>query len=186
MGNRYVLQRLIEWLNKLSDSELEELSHLFSEPQVRTSLLAIIDNALSLRRAEGGRRLQPEVRARDWGLGMPKREPSRVLGGDATSSVDHSTEVKQLFFEIFENNSLFPSRRDMLDAMNKAFNCGFEYRQHEKRGRKDLIIKCWNKLKDLPKEEQRKKLRALVSRISQTRTDRDDYKELFRLLVNHE
>ena len=186
MGNKYILQRLIEWLNKLSDSELEELSHLFSEPQVRTSLLAIIRNALSLRQAESERKLQPVVRARDWAFEMPKKEPSKILRGDATSPVNHSTEVKQLFFGIFEDTSLFPSRKDMLDAMNKAFNCGFEYRQHEKRGRKDLIIKCWNRLKELPRNEQRKKLRALVNEISETRSDGDDYKELFRLLVNHE
>jgi hypothetical protein len=186
MGNRYLLQRLIEWLNKLSDSELEELSRLFSEPQVRTKLFAIIDNALALRHIEGKPKLQPVASARDWPSGMPKREVGRVLRGDAASSVDHSTEVKHLFFEVFEDTSLFPSRRDMLDAMNQAFNCGFEYREHEKRGRKDLIIKCWNKLKDLPRDEQRKKLRTFVSRISESKAGRDDYKELFKLLVNHE
>jgi len=184
MRNRYILQRLIEWLNKLSDSELQELSSLFSEPQVRTSVLAIIDNALALRHIEDKRKLQPA--ATDWPSRMPKRGLGGVLRGDATLPVDHSTELKQLFFEVFEDTSLFPSRRDMLDAMNKAFNCGFEYREHEKRGRRDLIIKCWNRLKNLPRDEQRKKLRTFVSRISESKAGRDDYKELFRLLVNHE
>ncbi len=186
MGNKYILQRLVEWLNKLSNSELEELSRLFSDPQVRTNLLAIINNVLALRHAEGKRKLQPVVRARDWSSGMPEREVSRLLGSDVTPRVDRSTELKQLFFEVFEDTSLFRSRRDMLEAMNKAFGCDFDYRQNEKRGRRDLIIKCWNKLKDLPREEQRRKLRALVSRISETRADKDDYKELFRLLVNNE
>ena len=77
MGNRYLLQRLIEWLNKLSDSELEELSRLFSEPQVRTKLFAIIDNALALRHIEGKPKLQPVASARDWPSRMPKREVGR-------------------------------------------------------------------------------------------------------------
>jgi len=186
MGNKYIIQKLMEWLNNLSDSELKELSYLFSERDVRTNLLAIINNVLALRQAEAKRKSQPVARVKDWTPMMPKRQISRVVTGDATSSVDHSTELKHMFFELFNDNSLFPSRRDMLDAMNKVFNCGFEYSQYEKRGRKDLIIKCWNKLKELPKDEQRKKLRTFVSRLPEDRADRDDYKELFRLLVNHE
>ena len=186
MGNRYILQKMIDWLIKLSDSELEELSYLFSQHDVRTSLLAIINNVLTLRHTETERKLQPKVRARDWVPRAPKREVSGIVSGDVTSPVDHSTELKQVFFDVFEDTSLFPLRRDMLDAMNKVFNCDFEYSQYEKRGRKDLITKCWNKLKGLPRDEQRKKLRTLVSRISGERADRDDYKELFRLLVNHE
>ena len=185
MGNKYVLQKLIDWLNSLGDSELEQLSNLFSEAEVRESLIAVINRVIALRKFERDRKSQAYPGPKALPISKAKEELRRAEVEGKKSKVEHALDLKKVFFEMFENDSVFPSRRDMLDAINKVFSCDIEYNQNEKRGRRDLITKCWNKVKEVPGDELRKKLGNLVGRF-EYKADKDEYKELFRILANHE
>ena len=68
MSNKYVLQKLIDWLNSLEDSELQQISNLFSEGEVRESLLALIGRVIALRKFEKRRTPQPLL----WPKGLPE------------------------------------------------------------------------------------------------------------------
>jgi len=180
MENKYVIQKFIKWLNNLPEVELNELADLLSEREGSRSLVAIIRNTIDLRNYE--RSSSRRLISRDRGLG----KESRVINRSPSSNVGSVEEVKRKFFEAFEDLSLFPTRKEIINVMNGVFDCGLEYTNYKKRGRKDLISKCWNQLSRLPKEEQHKKLRTFVDKISENKYGRNEYKELFRILANHE
>jgi hypothetical protein len=180
MENKYVLQKFVKWLNTLPEVELNELADLLSEPKVSRSLIAIIKNTIGLRDFEHNSTRRLIVK--DKGVG----EKSRVMNISPSPNIGRFDEVKRKFFEAFEDLSLFPTRKEIVKVMNGIFNCGLEYKNYKKRGRKDLIRKCWNQLSMLPKEEQHKKLKIFVDKISENNLGRNEYKELFRILSNHE
>lgn len=185
MSNKYVLQKLIDWLNSLEDSELQQISNLFSEGEVRESLLALIGRVIALRKFEKRRTPQPHFGPKAFPNNKSKTEIRRTETVGEQTKVEHALDLKKAFYEIFENNNAFPSRKDMLEEMNKIFNCNIEYNQNSKKGRTDLISKCWNKVKDTPSDDLRKKLGNLIGRFHYS-PHNDQYKELFRILANHE
>jgi hypothetical protein len=171
MGNEYVIEKLISSLSHLSDRELHDLANLFYQRHVAEAFAQIVEKTVYLREAERHKRMP----------GAPY-EIRIVERREGRGPVRRSEPARERFFAILNDRDLFPSTRDVVEVLNDVFELGFRYEDYRKRGRKDLIEKCWRHFEGMPLTERRNVLSVLSRRSTDDPFRSEGYHELFRIL----
>lgn len=186
MGD-YSLNKFLSLLNELSDSDLQDLGNLLAQPKACEKFSRLIRTTLELRKSERRHKYQIYNKSRIEEEPKSKTEPKKQV--PVKSDLDdimHINGMKGRFFCLLEDRKLFPSNRDVVTAVNKEFDCDIPYKYSGKHGRKDIINKCWKHLSGYPRQVQRRMIKNFVDRMLVTNSQRDEYRELFRILANHE
>lgn len=187
MENKYVLIKLVGALNTLSDSDLSRLAVLLKQPKVNEALVKLIENTLELRMAE--RTSRPDKRYEDASEVTEEQRTiernSIGLRGDQVG-VQAVEDVQSAFVTLLQDRSLFPSTKDVVDAVNRVFQWGIDYEEFRKRGRRDLINKYLHRLSLYPDNRRIKLLKSFFYEVSQKAVKVDKYSELFKILAGYE
>lgn len=186
MEGKDVLTKLVSALNNLSDDDLHQLTALLAQPKANKALVKLIESTLALRYAE--RKSKSEIRKPSYTV---RRKDREIGSNDANLvhnrlSVRSMDELKNTFVTFLEDRNLFPSTRDVVDVVNKALHRGIAYEDFRKRGRKDLIRKCWTYLTTLPRKRQIEMLKTLFYSIPKEPEGIKPYRELFKILARYE
>ena len=185
--DKYTLNKFVSLLNNLSDTDLQELGNLFAQPGVCETFSNLIRNTLELRKSERKSRNEIYDKSKTEEAQQAKTEIlKKVAVKSSLDSVMQADGIKTRFFSLLEDRKLFPSTRDVVTAINGEFDCDIPYKYYSKHGRKDIINKCWRHLSRYPRREQRKMIKDFVDRMLVTRSQKDEYRELFKILTNHE
>lgn len=171
METEYVIHKLISSLSRLSDGELHDLADLLHRDDVGDAFERIVQNTIQLRRAERSRRSRATHGETHFVGASERKQPVRA-----------SEHPRDKFFAFLNDRRLFPSTRDVVQVLNDAFELSFRYEDYRKRGRRDLIQKCWRQFEDMPLTERRKVLRLLSRRTPHHPFSSEGYHELFRIL----
>jgi hypothetical protein len=186
MGD-YSLNKFLSLLNNLSDTDLRDLGNLLAQPKVCEKLSRLIRTTLELRQSEKRNKYQIYNKSGIEEAPRSKTELKKQI--PVKSDLDdimHVNGLKARFFSLLEDRKLFPSNRDVLTALNKEFDCDIPYKYSSKHGRRDIINKCWIHLSGYPRQVRRRMIKNFVDRMLVTNSQRDEYRELFRILANHE
>lgn len=184
MRNKYILNKLIESLWNLQESDLRKLAAILANPEGNEALLKLIEGTLAFRSAARKSRFdvihekaQPnreEVRAREGKVITQNR-----LNIESLSIND----IRNQFKLFLSDKKILPSTKDVVEAVNSAFNFGIEYNNYYKRGRRDLIQRCMRELGYLPQKQQLKLMKSFFSQVSEKYNGVDAYQKLFRILA---
>jgi hypothetical protein len=180
MEDHRPVSKIANQLLALSNSELRSLKSVLTKPEGRHVILSLIEQILDLRAtqkqkiSERNLRQQHEISA-----------ASKVVPRQSTQSEYLSTDdVKEAFISFFSDKNQFTSTQDVVNALNRAFNCHIDYKTFRKRGRRDVINKCWSNLLTLPEKKRTKILSTFFKEQANKKTYSDAYRELFRILTN--
>ena len=182
-----LLIRFLSFFDDLSDKELRKFATLLSQPMVTRALISLIESSLTIRKAErtsGSQKIStPPIR--DSSVITSKSSKNEVVQNGISSrmSVD---EARRAFSTLLEDRDLFPSTRDIVDAINLHYDWQISYEKFKKRGRRDLIQICLSRLKTYSDIQQVKKTYLFIERLKTQHSGVDHYKNLFNILVGNE
>jgi hypothetical protein len=74
----------------------------------------------------------------------------------------------------------------VVEAVNSEFQCGLNYSDYRKRGRKDVIKKCLSHLSNLPERKQISLIKSFFAKVYQKHGELDQYRNFFRILAGYE
>jgi len=171
MKTDYVIHKLISSLSRLSDRELHELADLFHRPDVGEVFGRIVEKTIYLRHVERNMRKR-----------ITHRETRSMVTNDQKQWIGAKKHTKDKFFAFLNDRSLFPSTRDVINVLNYAFQANFTYEEYRKRGRRDLIQKCWSKFENMSLIYRRRVLKLLSRRTVDHPHSSEGYHELFKIL----
>ena len=171
MGSEYVINNLVASLGRLSDQDLRDLSNLFYDGDVAKAFAEVVEKMIYLRQAE-------RQRSKKF-FSTEASVPRRAEGDRHTRPIE---PARVRFFAILSDRSLFPATRDVVEVLNNVFGLGLQYENYRKRGRRDLILKCWRHLEKMPLSDRRSVLQSLSSRSEHGSFRSEGYHELFRIL----
>lgn len=187
MENQYVLNKLVNALSILSDSDLRQIAHILKQPNVNEELAKLIESTLALRSAETGtRRREASEAARKSRRDERKAKRNNLTAQDRHTPIDSMEDIQNSVVALLEDRKLFPSTRDVVDSVNKSFQCAIEYEKFRKRGRKPVIRKCLRHLSDFPIRNQIHLLRSFLHKVREESGALDQYRELFRILAGYD
>lgn len=189
MKDKHIVDKFISLLSRFSEKELLELRTLFQDPRANKVFLKALDGSLELRRLYSIRS------SLEHGLTPnSKKELNNVQKAETSKSSSAKgfrpiNGFSHRFAEILQNRNLYPSTKDVVNAINNAFNWEIKYEDFYKRGRRDLIRHCLNRLSDIEEGQRRKMIRSFISDI-RSRKDWEEldrhYRELFGILAGDE
>ena len=171
MRNEYVINKLVSNLGRLSDQELQELSNLFYEGDVAKAFAEVVEKIIYLRRAER----QRSKKFFSTEANIPQR-------AERDRHISSGEPARDKFFVILNDRSLFPATRDVVEVLNNVFGLELQYENYRKRGRRDLIKKCWHHFEKMPIDKRRRVIQLLSNRSAHGTFRSEGYHELFRIL----
>lgn len=187
MTSEYVLNKLVDALNDLPDEDLVSLAALLRQPAADKTLAMLIENTLALREAE--RRSRTVSRKMPI---SPERHKAQLLGGNSKIISSHQRQIGSLkdvagsLAKLLQDRNLFPSTKDVINAINGAFDLKINYEEFRKRGRRDLIQRCLSYVSELRESKQIDRLESFLKQIPQSRLEMDQYRSLFRILTRND
>jgi hypothetical protein len=180
-----VLRKLIDSLFLFTNEELRTLKAILRQKKALDALTGQIETILILRESDGPTR---HSRVRESTSRRPIKEveddTAAVEGKDLTNL--SPGDLKDAFFKVLQNRELYPTTADVVEALNTHFGCDFQYRAFKKRGRKDLISKCWSFLDSLPDQDRGESLRKFFQEHQIKYSGSTGYQDLFRVLTDNE
>jgi len=186
--------KIINFLLGLDDSDLRQMRSLLAQPGVTEALTQQVESILALRRAErtvtlsktheGTSRRRDAVNTARGNL----RTPAVKINGGADVRVrgSSSARIKESLSAILENKQVFPSRKDVVDSVNAAFECKFDYSLLHKQSRRDVIRRCWSHLQSYPEGKRLAMIETFFQKYASVALQPDGYRDLFRILTRHE
>lgn len=190
MESQSVLNKLFNTLGNLSDDDLRKLAELFRYQNTSKAFVKMIESALGFRDATHGNKMPlREQRAKHNSIEEFEVQRSAVYHEPVNYISRGRTSKKMLYAGVasaLEDRDLFPSTKDVAEVVNSQFNCGIEYEDFQKRGRRDIIGKCMQNLRKLPEKDQYTLLRDFFHKIITDRSGMNQYRELFRILTSYE
>lgn len=178
-----VLTALVSALSRLSDSQLETLRHLLGRPRFADVLVRQVDSILAFRRAvPKGDSLSVEMETETERIRTDRVKSVRIITKPLTKDPRH---FRTALSNLLSDRMLFPSTKDVLQAVNDGFGFEFRYDDFKKSGRRDLIRRCWSSLERLPDRSRRQALKNFLDKYSTSGKAADAYKELFRILTGN-
>ena len=171
MQNDHVIEKLVHGLSRLSERELRRLVELFYRHDVAEAFREVVERMIVLRQAE-------EERRKSSALGRSRNRHPLKRGVDVSSE----EPLKQEFLIVLHDRDIFPSTKDVVDVVNDVFGLGLRYEDFRRRGRRDLIQRCWHHFQGMPVDERRRILRTLSRRSKAPSASSEGYHELFRIL----
>jgi hypothetical protein len=183
----HVDNKLIASIHGFSDGDLLQLAEILEHPAESTSLQRMIREILALRKTErkaGKEKSDIHVVKDDAELVADSNPAIQLPRFEAFIGSDEN--LKNMLFDILQDRGLFASTHDVIEAINSFFDCDLDYEGFRRRGRRDAIRRCWTQLLNLPKKERSELLRRFFEAIYGQEGDRRIYRELFKLLTNHD
>jgi hypothetical protein len=187
MKPEFVLEKLIDLLGELSDADLINLGALLRQPDVHLILAKLIESTLALREAERrsrklghGKLIRDEILQEDSPTGT-----ARIIDNDVRQKGSLKEAVRYVG-QLLADRNLFPSTKDVVTAINAAFDLKMRYEEFRKRGRRDLIERWLTYVGRMPESEQWHRFEAFVKQMPANRFDTDQYRNLFRILTKNE
>lgn len=185
MANDYIIQRLISSLGSLSNRELYQLVDIFTKRNVAKIFSKIIHEIIYLREVENKIKRKHSLKS------VPVRKRKEVLLSDGivtpSEILQYPTEIiKNNFCEVLNNKSSLPSTRDVIEILNKSFPFNLRYESFRRRGRRDLIERCWKYLEETSSEKRHKMLTNFFRLTYKKSIGSEGYHELFRILSQNE
>jgi hypothetical protein len=187
MEDKYVLNKLAEALTNLSDKDLHKLAAIVKHPAAVVELGNLIESILALRKTE-----------RNIISSTEKRKESKISAGETRAYGTESNikndrfyirsveDVKKVFKTLLENRNFFPGTKDVVEAVNSEFQCGINYSDYRKRGRKDVIQTCLSHLANFPERKQISLIKSFFGKVYQKHGELDQYRNFFRILAGYE
>lgn len=189
MKHNQAIDKLIGLLSNFSERELLELRIFFQKPSATKAFSKLIDGMIELKQLHST--LSPF--GQDAKLKTEKKldnfQNSKKSDLRSTKGFRPINGFSHRFADILESRSLYPSTKDVVEAVNEAFNWDIKYEDFYKRGRRDLIRHCLNLLGDIEESQRRKMIKSFLKNIRARKdlTDFDrDYRELFSILAGDE
>lgn len=186
MRRDYVLNKLAVTLADFSQTELRQLRTLLAEQSVIDTLSALIEKSLALRDLERG------ILGRSGPVEPDFRASKKEARGNASSAEGGepfrggTLEVRETLERALNDRSLFASTREVVEVVNSLFGCKLAYEDFRRNGRKPVIRKAWKLLSQRSPIQQGKALETLLGWLPRSYGERDEYRNLFRMLVGHE
>lgn len=183
--NKFVFPKLVNALLGFSDRQLRELKALLRRPRSGSAVIKQIDSILELRaeeraiRSSSNKRPNPMISEQKWHVDSAALESSQI--GHRLPD-----NLRSNLTAILENRRLFPGTKDVIQVVNTYFNCEFDYATFRKRGRKDLIQRCWSHLESLPGKHRKRMIGSFIRRFAAEFSDSDAYRDLFKILTGNE
>ena len=88
--------------------------------------------------------------------------------------------------KLLNTKKLFPSTQDVLNALKDYFRCSLDYEDYRRRGRAPAIRKCLAHLAHMRHEHATELLSRFFQAVFGGPAPGSDYRELFRILTQHE
>lgn len=189
MKDRDVVNKFISLLSHFSVKELVELRRLFQHTYATKAFLKILDGAIELRSFHpiNGSLVHAATPRNETDWNDAKK--SEIPKSNAKNIFRKINGFSHRFADILQNKKLYRSTKDVVNAVNSAFNWEIKYEDFYKRGRRDLINHCINRLGDIEEGQRRKMIKSFLDGIRARKNWEDldrHYRELFNILAGDE
>jgi hypothetical protein len=187
MEDKYVLNKLVRALSNLPDNDLRKLASVLRQPGIGEELGKLIESVFALRKAERNiisHTDKKEEFATEVVRGRIDRANLNIR--DNHLFIRSIGDVRNTFETLLENKDLFPSTKDVVEAVNSEFQCGINYADFRKRGRKDVIKKCLSQLEKLPNGKQISLIKSFFYKVYREHGELEQYRKFFRILAGYE
>jgi hypothetical protein len=176
MTKNAILTKFISMLGSFTDEELRGLVTFLENEQSRNALIHMVQNVTQIRNVHQDTYEHTNFQ-KSHGPGIALSE--QLNNGTAE-------KVREMFFSYFSNKNHYQSVRDVINALNSSFKCQIDYDVNQKRGRRDVISKCWSALSKLPDEERFRMLSLFFKNEQHDDNLSAEYKKLFKILTRNE
>jgi len=171
------LSKFVSALHDLSVSEMENLMSMMRNVNKRNALIKMMKGVLEVRRTKSN------YNSDDDRMNESSQNQYQRYHVNNRRNIAEE-ELRELFFNHFNERNRYPSTFDVVNILNNAFSCGINYDKYRKRGRRDAIKYCWSYINKLPNSEKIKVLKNYFQSIPQAHEGYKDYLKLFKMLTS--
>ena len=181
MNNNYVVHELLAALAGLSNRQLRQLAAVFAKRDAGKAFSKAIEEIVLLREAERRTRKARSKQLQEVQSGREGLAGTTIVSPNEVRYYPKEV-IKTRFYEVLNNRDVLPSTKDVIEVLRESFPFKFEYSEFRRRGRRDLIGKCWGYLEEMPSAPQRKLLETFFRRTYKGSIEGEGYQELFKIL----
>ena len=183
MSKLKIFYKFINSIEDWSEKDLKELSKMLAKPEALRSVSKLIDSAVLWKRAAKAER---HNFVNKDSLRMNGEEDFYSNKTERKNKSDFNLkEIRETLITLLNDRSLFKNTKNVVSTINEFFHLDLSYEEFYRRGRRDLIQRALSFLNSLSEEEQIRLIKIFIESLPLYVTEKDSYKELFKILIHH-
>ncbi len=184
--NKFVIDKLLAALGKLSDHELMDLATLLDSPSAAMSISNIIREQISLRRFENQKSSLLTEDIDEYEIAPSDFTPSEYYIKKYKEALNTTDQAAEMFASALGDRTLFPTTGDTIAGIQDFSGIRLNYNDYRKEGRKKVIRHFKARMQRMSKKQQQETLLRFFNWLSKLNVSQDDYGQLFRILARNE